>query len=72
MQCRKVYGHTRHKRRREMKIQDLLGYILKINVIYNRDSSFIQKNSVIGYAMPKFLECFTAEKHDKSDLRKCN
>jgi hypothetical protein len=27
---------------------------------------------VVGYAMPKFLECFTAEKLYKSDLWKWN
>jgi hypothetical protein len=55
-----------------MKIQDSLGYILKINVIIIVTVIFIQKkkNSVVGYAMPKFLECFTAEKLYKSDLWK--
>jgi hypothetical protein len=27
---------------------------------------------VTGYAVPRFLECLTAEKHDKSDLQKWN
>jgi hypothetical protein len=53
-----------------MEIQDLLGYTVQINVIIVGRAILSGEDSVTGYAVPRFLECLTAEKHDKSDLQK--
>jgi hypothetical protein len=40
-----------------MEIQDLLGYTLKINVIIVGRAILSGEDRVIGYAVPRFLEC---------------